>query len=401
MNKKQEVVIIGHGSTSRLGVVRSVAECGCYITVIVMAGKRRNGTLNTHKPFDCYSKYVNRVLFCPALDGDSLIRLLLTKCKSTNGKGKVIIIPDNDFSAATIDDNKDVLKDYFFFPHIINEPSSFRYWMDKENQKSLAREAGLVVSNSKRIPYLNGHFCIPPGIEFPCFTKAVTSISGGKSLFHRCDNKEELHSFLESIDNRPELSIMAENYNEIETEYAIVGFSTGNSVSIPGIIRFTANSASHYGIAMCGEVISMSGFDELLDKFRLFIQRIGFVGLFDIDFYYCKQQYFFSELNLRFGGSGYAITKMGVNLPAMLIRYFQGEDICKDSRITPGVVKSFVNERICNDDWYKGYISNHEYNRLINMAEISFVKDRSDPKPQLYFNRTHVIMMLRKWIKHF
>ena len=64
---KQKVVIIGHGYASRLGVIRSVAQIGCEITVIAMTGYRRDGkTLNTRKPIDCYSKYVSNVYYCHA-----------------------------------------------------------------------------------------------------------------------------------------------------------------------------------------------------------------------------------------------------------------------------------------------------------------------------------------------
>ena len=73
---KQKVIIIGHGYTSRLCVIRSVAQLGCDITVIVIAGKKKDGSLNTKKPIDCYSKYVNRILYCKS-DADMLIQLLL------------------------------------------------------------------------------------------------------------------------------------------------------------------------------------------------------------------------------------------------------------------------------------------------------------------------------------
>lgn len=57
-----KVVIIGHGYSSRLAVIRSVGQIGCEVTVIVMTSYKRDGrTLNTKKPIDCYSKYVSHV----------------------------------------------------------------------------------------------------------------------------------------------------------------------------------------------------------------------------------------------------------------------------------------------------------------------------------------------------
>ena len=76
---KQKVVVIGHGYTSRLGVIRALGREGYEVTVIVMTGYNRDGkTLNTKKPIDCYSKYVSRVLYCPS-DREKLIQLLLTE----------------------------------------------------------------------------------------------------------------------------------------------------------------------------------------------------------------------------------------------------------------------------------------------------------------------------------
>ena len=42
---RRKVVVIGHGFTSRLGVVRSVGALGCDVTVIVMTWYGKNGKL--------------------------------------------------------------------------------------------------------------------------------------------------------------------------------------------------------------------------------------------------------------------------------------------------------------------------------------------------------------------
>ena len=90
---KQKVVIIGHGFTSRLSIIRSVAQVGCDVTVIVMTGQRRfRKSLKDDKPIDCYSKYVSQTYYCYGKDGEGLIQLLLNKCADKNQK--VIIIPD-------------------------------------------------------------------------------------------------------------------------------------------------------------------------------------------------------------------------------------------------------------------------------------------------------------------
>ena len=42
----QKVVVIGHSFSSRLSIIRSIAQIGCEITVIVMTGLKRDGITN-------------------------------------------------------------------------------------------------------------------------------------------------------------------------------------------------------------------------------------------------------------------------------------------------------------------------------------------------------------------
>lgn len=130
----QKVVIIGHSYSSRLSIIRSVAQMGCEVTVIVLTVYKRDGkTLYTKMPIDCYSKYVSQVYYCRRTDKDALIQILLEHC--TDPKQKVILFPDSDDSVATIDNHKDILSKHFCFPHICNESGSVEYWMDKIHQK--------------------------------------------------------------------------------------------------------------------------------------------------------------------------------------------------------------------------------------------------------------------------
>ena len=105
---RKKVVIIGHGFTSRLCVIRSIAKVDCDITVIVITNRKK-----ANKPIDCYSKYVNRVLFCPS-DEKMLIDMLLKQCLDKDQK--TILFPDSDFSAVVISKNEDRLGNYFLFP---------------------------------------------------------------------------------------------------------------------------------------------------------------------------------------------------------------------------------------------------------------------------------------------
>lgn len=399
---EQKVVVIGHGYTSRLGIIRSLGAIGCEITVIVMVFHSRIGRFfrfDGGKPVDCHSKFVSRVFYCQAKDKENLIKLLLDKCTDSNQK--VVIIPDSDFSASVIDNNQERLKDHFLFPHINHEPGAVEHWMKKTTQKQLAREVGLNVASGRTIPVNNRLYQLPEGINYPCFTKPLLTINGGKSFLRRCNNESELRKVLDGVGQHFNTDVLVEDYISIEKEYAVVGFSDGDKVIIPGVIEFLVNSPSHFGIAREGKIMPVAGFEDLLSLFKNFIQRVGFIGLFDIDFFLSKGTFFFGEMNLRFGGSGYAYTAMGVNLPAMLVKYLNGVDISEMKKDVTETA-TYVNERMCVDDWSFYHISKQEIIKRIDTADIKFVYDSEDTGPQKklerYILQQKVKRALRKWL---
>lgn len=394
---KQKVVVIGSGTTSRLGIVRALAEINCEITVIVTSFKDKRGRLNKVKPFDCYSRYISRVLYIFAGEKEGLIRLLLEECVDSDQK--VILLPDTDISACIIDENQTLLSDYFLFPHINNTQGAIRRWMDKSLQKSLAEEIGLHFAKSCEIAINNKQYSIPDNIHYPCFTKPKVSLDGGKNYFRKCDNEEQLKALLNLAGQKGDLTIIAEEYINIKKEYALLGLSDGKRVVIPGVIQFIRNSESHFGIAMKGRVLPLDGLESLIEQFKLYIIKVGFIGVFDIDFFWGDSKWWFGELNLRFGGSGYAITKMGVNLPAILVKHFVGES-WDNMKQKVDKTATYVNERMCLDDWYRGFISTNEYMSMIASADISFVKDKMDPKPQEVLEKQFRVLRIKRMIKN-
>jgi len=111
---RQKVVVIGHGYTSRLGVIRALGKAGYEVVVVVMTGYNKDGTLNTKKPIDCYSKYVSEVHYCFS-DKEKLITLLLERCTDPNQK--VVLFTDSDFSEAAVDENQERLRPFSFPAH--------------------------------------------------------------------------------------------------------------------------------------------------------------------------------------------------------------------------------------------------------------------------------------------
>ena len=376
----QRVIVIGHGYSIRLGVIRAVAQLGCEVTVIHV---RSFETGFPAKPIDAYSRYVKEVLYFNRQEGvEGLVNLLMEKC-AVAGQPPVII-PTSDFSALAVDNEE--IKKQFSVPFINHEINSIDYWMDKAHQKALALSIGLSTANSVVVERGGDGFLIPDSIKYPCFTKPVSSFGAGKRCQQRCNNHEELKSVLAIADKYDITKVLVEDFININHEYAVLGYSDGKKVVIPGVIKFLKESKRHRGVAMVGEVLPIAGFEDLIGKFADFIRQMGFVGIFDIDFLESNGVFYFDEMNIRPGGSGMAILKAGVNLPAMFVKAMCGEstdDMAQE--VTHAAI--FVNEKMALDDFAEGHMSFREYKRLLALADILFIKDVADVAPYNEFEK--------------
>lgn len=375
---KQKVVIIGYGFSSRLCLARTLGQLGYEVSLIIIE-------MINSKPIDCYSKYVKHFYYTQGNENeDTIIQILLEKCKDE--KQKVILIPINDYSASVLDKNLYLLEHFFLLPHIDHRQGAITEWMNKEKQKHLAQEVGLNVAKSIDIEIVNRIYKMPANIDYPCFTKTREYTPGYKYTLHRCDNDEQLRMFLDDLcQKHKNLTLMVEDYKNIEKEFAVVGFSNGNEVIIPGVIEISAMAKGiDSGVALHGNVVPCTKYESLIKDFKLFIQRIRFVGMFDIDFYLSEGQFYFGELNLRIGGSGFAIINQDVNLPEMLIRTLLGKSIDNMKKEITDTA-TYTNERICMENWYAGYLSNLDFFSLVKDTDISAVHCKHDRKPELVF----------------
>lgn len=397
---KQKVVVIGHGYTSRLGVIRALGLAGYEVIVIVMTGFKRDGkTLNDTKPIDCYSKYVDQVYFCPP-DRQRLVDLLLNEC--IDPEQKVVIFTDSDFSASTVDLFQKSLNPYFLFPQINDEPGAIVAWMDKERQKKAAESVGLNVAHGRILDIIDGKFEITGDIRYPCFPKPLVTIFGGKNGLKRCDNEGQLRIVLDKFsDKYSNIKVLVEDFKKIDVEHALMGVTDGHTVIIPGVIRtLSLACGGHFGVAKKGQLMPVSGFEELIDRFKSLILHTGYKGIFDIDFYKSEGKYFFCEINFRYGGSGFVYTKMGVNLPDIMVKMLLGAEL-KDVSVTINDSVTFINERMCKDDWAEGYLSTREFFKLLKSAEVSFIWDKDDVEPGKHFRKSlkNPVLRLKRIVK--
>jgi len=213
----------------------------------------------------------------------------------------------------------------------------------------------------------------------------------------RCDSEEELSAVLTEFSAKKEIEMLVEDYIEIKTEYAILGLSTKEGVVSPGY--FAAEEGghdAHRGVAMIGRIVPTSQQQKLIDDITAFVASLNFDGLFDVDLILSEDgKMYFTELNLRYGASGYAVTESGANLPGMFADYMlHKKPIDKNCKVVPG--KRFISEKIMLDEYVAGYLTKEEMMQKMEEVDIHFILDEVDPKPYRNFKKYYLAADLLK-----
>lgn len=386
-----KAVVCGRNFTSRLGMIRALGECG-YDIILVRTNKGHD--------VDSYSRYVVKDMFSSERNEGALLQTLLSL--SSESEGKMLLMPVDDYCAAVIDQNLDVLKDKYLFQNIDMTQGELVRLMDKELQKSLAVEAGMNVASGCRVKIEDGTYSVPEGVRYPCFTKPLASFKEGKSFMRKCSSEKELRTVLDSAASaRKSCEIMVEDFVQIEKELAIVGISDGAKVVIPGVIQmlldgimYVEGAATHTGVTCLGKVCPPGQYKDFLSRIEDMVKELHYVGLFDVDAYVADGRLFFNELNLRFGASGYSMTASGINLPKMLADTLRSGSAKADCVALDHEVQ-FVSEKALLELWGHKGIGWREYMNYVWKSQVRFIYNKADIVPFLLYQ----YKIVKAWFK--
>ena len=299
----------------------------------------------------------------------------------------MLLIPTCDLTACVIDEYYDELRDYYILPNIDDTEGGISRMMSKGIQKELAKSFGLNVLGSCVIKSRDGEVEIPDSVKYPCFIKPNISKNSAKGIMRKCESREELYNAISELAGKRNVEILVEDYAEIDHEYSLLGVSTREGVCAPGFfVADEGGHAEHRGVAITGRLLNCDDYRPLIDQLTAFIGTLGLNGLFDIDLIGTADgQMYFVEVNLRFGGSGFAVTDAGVNLPGMYADYMiYGKPVDTELRLN-GANKRFVSEKILIDEYVMGRVSRSRVRETIKNADILFIRDDSDRRPYRHF----------------
>ena len=377
---KREAVVIGWNYSCLLSMARSVGKAGCDVHLIKHVTRYESPAQKISSP-ERYCRYVRRCHQVLKGDMRAITDLLLEHYAGR--EKRVLLIPTDDYSAAALEMDRERLAPHFDFPH--SDAYSLLDLMDKSLQKQLAREAGFAVSEEWITQTQNGAYSLPDKIAYPCFTKSRMSVFGHKSNMARCENEAQLIRKLDQIAAKRDCPLLIEKYHRIEREFAVVGLCDHGRVIMPGVIEMISGGFdSRAGVTIEGRLLPMSRFPGLEEKLTRLMQRLDYVGLFDVDLYEAEGTIYFTEINLRFGASGYIFSRFGINLPAMLVNVYEQDDR-KDAGKRLEGEHLFLSEMEALKALSQGYITAKRYRELKRRYPNRFIHDETDRLAGLVF----------------
>ncbi len=311
---------------------------------------------------------------------------------------KIMIMPANDRVCRMLDQNLDQLTPYFYLPNMDNACGNIARFMDKKAQKQKAISCGLNVANGKNfLTDKEYDQTTVSEVSYPCFVKplASASVKMCKRMFRKCENPDELIKALDVARNHPCKEVLIEDYLEIDQELCAYGVAAGGQACIPAcVITERGGKLGHEGVASEGKAVSAELLGPVKDRLIQLVTEIGLTGLFCIDLIVSHGVIYFSEINLRAGGSGYGVTAAGVNMPAML-----ADAVYSGTAIRPCEIEKeirFINERVEVDLFLDGFLGLRELLKALASDRLHFIKDSGDPAPW----RTFKLIAVLSWFKH-
>lgn len=326
-----DIIVIGGIHHNALGVIRGLGYERRLIErmLFIIWGTNKKSNLITA------SKFVNKDNVVSCENEDSLIGFL--KVLDVERR-KPVVVSCTDAVTEVLMKHRDELTGKFFLPGASIYPS--KDVMSKTVQVQMAVEAGLNIPPSFEIETKianHSNIDILYQSAYPCITKPITSVDGGKESIHIANSKEELITILQGIKSR---RVQIQKYISKSLEFQLIGVSLkeGENVIIPGytqLIRQPKNTNTGY---LRYSPICQLNFD--LSKIQKFIKSIGYSGLFSVEFLRDKEgNDYFMEINMRNDGNAYVVTKAGVNLPYLWYLYNtkglipEGQKICFEKSI--------------------------------------------------------------------
>lgn len=306
------VIVFAIDHYNPLGMVRSLGEKG--INPILIAEKGR-ATLASK------SKYISKCHFVDTLEEG--YELLLKEYG--NEEVKPFLLCCDDHTQGFLDERYEEIKDKFVFFNA-GRNNGINKYMDKYEILMMAKECGIESAPTVRCKWGE----IPEGLKYPVITKSISpNVGGWKSDVHICQSEEELRNAYNNI-KAPEIIIQKYIEKKNELEYYGISINHGEEVMISIAANYLYLIPGYYSPYMN---IFEPPFPELQEKIKLLFKKIGFEGIFSIEFVVDENDNkYFLEVNFRNATWSYSSTVAGMDLPYLWVKSMEEGHIPADAK---------------------------------------------------------------------
>lgn len=371
---KNRVIIWGADDYNTLALIRQIGQGTNNIFYLINGPAR----------YAAFSKYCTEY-HCVANASDGLKYLIEN---FNNESVKPIILTSSDGVVTLMDKNKEKLVGKYFVPGTELQGNLEKY-IDKYNMTKLAKEIGIDVPNSKLVMWNTD----VDDVECPCFIKPSHQKPGhyNEFKFKYCETLDDLKNTLKYV--RHDSVFIVQQFIKKEKDLLVYGCRTpqGETIIAGGLVtdRFAVGNGSSYGYIDSKVHNSID-----TSKIRLFLDTIGYVGLFSFEYGLCKNKAYFFETNLRNDGTSHFFFMSGANIPLTYALICAGEDL---NKVSNKVLKScyYMDEIFDIANVLQGNISKKEWKKQYDSVEaFKFVYD-GDMKPYELAKKKRYIRIIR------
>lgn len=366
---KNDILIIGGDHHNTLGIIESLALKGKKSYVITISDSNISYVIK--------SKYIIRGWHFNSFD--AVLKCMINEFNDVHNK--IIVISSEDAATSFLDKNADILRSKFILP-ISKDIGKMSQLMSKEYMTKLANKVGLITP--KTIIIKNNK--IDNIIEFPCITKAISSIEGSKDNIRICKTKFELETFLNATQHCHTIQI--QKFIDKEYEFQLLGCSLygGKEILIPGRTHIYRpkgiDNTFFLKFSKCEENLK-----DTIEKVRSFIIETGYSGLFSFEFLKGKDgKNYFTEMNFRNDGNAYCVTDAGINLPYIWYLSNAGLDYKSEIENIQNIRDSYIMpELYYTKRMFAGEVPFKEWFKNWSIATCYTTYFKQDKKPFFYF----------------
>lgn len=378
-----KVLIVGRDGINILGLVRSFGEAGIKPFVICISPKLHLVTV-------AQSKYVQKTYIVK--DDAACIEKMIELFKKE--AVKPVVFTSGDSITYNIDLQYDVLKEYFILSNARNKQGEIVRLMDKEKMRLLAEKSGLltpvsfIVSKNDDLSKIN--------IKYPCITKSILSVYGGKQDVFICKNEDELYMAIQKVNS---VKLQIQEFICKKAELIFCGLATRDTIIIPGVAENITTVRGYYSGYQNYKSVDRK-YDNIIRKQIEFIHSCEYRGLFSIEYIIDRDDNcYFMEVNLRNDGYSYMVTAAGVNLPKIFYDYCTSSKrynensfaINKTTVMDEGLdyVQSVKTNKVTLLNWFK----------RVNKTDVLLFHNSKDIKPTICLLYIKLLLLLNRCLK--